>query len=237
MSCLDVWFALSKINNTEDVGQDQRSFCATHPLMLVFTWAEYGKNSSRTVHAVEQTLQDEPYLAVCKFMTELPWRYRSKSKIIAPDTPSHAIDHLCQIGKESIQNCTCCSQPEMMCLILAVLLQVMAECPWKFRSRSKAVASATPSHANDHLCQIRKESIQNCRSYRAECRMDGQTCGQTDVQTCGQTDGWSAMSITHHHHKHHTVLCVWWWWWWWWGGGGIIITWTNKHSWPSTPVH
>ena len=158
-------------------------------------------------------------------MTELPWRYRSKSKIIAPDTPSHAIDHLCQIGKESIQNCTCCSRPEMMCLILAVLLQVMAE--FRFRSRSKVVASATPSHANDHLCQIRKESIQNCRSYRAECRMDG----QTDVQTCGQTDGWSAMTITHHHHKHHTVLCVCG------GGGGIIITWTNKHSWPSTPVH
>ena len=33
----------------------------------------------------------------------------------------------------------------------------------------------TPSNASDHLCLISKESIQNCRSYRAdwECRTDG----------------------------------------------------------------
>ena len=31
-------------------------------------------------------------------------RYRSRSKVIARDTPSHASDHLCQIWKESIQN-------------------------------------------------------------------------------------------------------------------------------------
>ena len=34
----------------------------------------------------------------------------------------------------------------------------------------------TPSHASDHLCQIWKESIQNCRCYKADmpCETDGQ---------------------------------------------------------------
>ena len=35
---------------------------------------------------------------------EWPWRYRSRSKVITCDTPSHASDHLYQIWKESIQN-------------------------------------------------------------------------------------------------------------------------------------
>ena len=38
-------------------------------------------------------------------MIEWPWRYRSRSKVITCDTPSHASDHLYQIWKESIQNC------------------------------------------------------------------------------------------------------------------------------------
>ena len=41
----------------------------------------------------------------CKIMPEWPWRYRSRSKVIVRDTPSHASDHLCLIWKEYIQNC------------------------------------------------------------------------------------------------------------------------------------
>ena len=43
----------------------------------------------------------------------------------------------------------------------------------------------TPSHGSDHLCLIWKESIQNCRCYRADtaCGTDGWTDGQTDGQT------------------------------------------------------
>ena len=36
------------------------------------------------------------------------------------------------------------------------------------KSRSKVITCDTPSHASDHLYQIWKESIQNCRRYRAD---------------------------------------------------------------------
>ena len=45
----------------------------------------------------------------------------------------------------------------------------------------------TPSHGSDHLWLIWKESIQNCRCYRADTA--GGTDGRTDGQTDGQTDG------------------------------------------------
>ena len=40
--------------------------------------------------------------------------------------------------------------------------------PWRYRSRSKVITCDTQSHASDHLYQIWKESIQNCRHYRAD---------------------------------------------------------------------
>ena len=45
----------------------------------------------------------------------------------------------------------------------------------------------TPSHGSDHLWLIWKESIQNCRCYRADTA--GGTDGRTDGQTDGRTDG------------------------------------------------
>ena len=51
----------------------------------------------------------------------------------------------------------------------------------------------TPSHGSDHLWQIWKESIENCRCYRAD--MTGGTDGRTDGQTDGQTDGRSETNI------------------------------------------
>ena len=51
----------------------------------------------------------------------------------------------------------------------------MPEWPWKHRSRSKVIIRDTPSHDSDHLCLIWKESIQNCRYYRADT-----ACG-TDI--------------------------------------------------------
>ena len=58
----------------------------------------------------------------------------------------------------------------------------MPEWPWRYRSRSKVIAHDTPSHASDHLCLIWKESIQNCRRYRADtaCGTDGRTDRRTD---------------------------------------------------------
>ena len=88
---------------------------------------------------------------------EWPWRYRSRSKVITCDTPSHASNHLYQIWKESIQN--------YRCYRADTIFKVKAEWPWKYRSRSKVITCNTPSNANDDLCQIWKEYKQNCRFF------------------------------------------------------------------------
>ena len=46
--------------------------------------------------------------------------------------------------------------------------QNKVEWPGRYRSRAKVITCDTPSHASDHLCQIWKESIRNCRCYRAD---------------------------------------------------------------------
>ena len=86
---------------------------------------------------------------------EWPWRYRSRSKVITCNTPSHVSDHLYQIWKETIQNCRCYRA--------GTIIKVKAEWPWKYRSGSKVITCDTPSDANDDLCQIWKECKQYCR--------------------------------------------------------------------------
>ena len=86
-----------------------------------------------------------------------PWRYRSRSKVITCDTPSHASDHLYQIWKESIQNCRHYRAD--------TIFKVKADWPWKYRSSSTVISYDTPSDANDDLCQIWKECKQNCRFF------------------------------------------------------------------------
>ena len=88
---------------------------------------------------------------------EWPWRYRSRSKVITCDTPSHASDHLFQIWKESIQN--------YRRYTVDTIFKVKTEWPWKYRSRSKVITWDTPTDANDDLCQIWKECKQNCRIF------------------------------------------------------------------------
>ena len=67
---------------------------------------------------------------------EWPGRYRSGSKVITCDTPSHASDHLYQIWKESIQNCRRCRAD--------TIFKVKAKWPWKYRSRSKVITCSAP---------------------------------------------------------------------------------------------
>ena len=86
-----------------------------------------------------------------------PWRYRSRSKVITCNTPSHASYHLYQIWKESIQN----YRPYRA----DTIFKVKAKWPWKYRSRSKVITCDTPSNANDDLCPIWKEYKQNCRFF------------------------------------------------------------------------
>ena len=45
----------TRSNDLEDIGQGQRSWHATHLLMLVIICTKYGKNPCRTVDATEQT--------------------------------------------------------------------------------------------------------------------------------------------------------------------------------------
>ena len=58
------FIAKSCLNDLDYIGQDQRSLCMAHPLMLVVICAKYGKNPRRTVCAVERTRQDVNILAV-----------------------------------------------------------------------------------------------------------------------------------------------------------------------------
>ena len=88
---------------------------------------------------------------------EWPWRYRSRSKVITCDTPSHASDHLYQIWQKSIQNCRRYRAD--------TVFKVKAEWPWKYTSRSKVISCNTPSDANDDLCQIWKECKHNYRFF------------------------------------------------------------------------
>ena len=74
---------------------------------------------------------------------ERPWRYRSRSKVITCNTPSHASDHLYQIWKESIRNCRCYRAD--------TIFKAKAKWPWRYRSRSKVIICNTPSHTSDHL--------------------------------------------------------------------------------------
>ena len=88
---------------------------------------------------------------------EWPWRYRSRSKVITCNTPSHASYDLHQIWKDSIQN--------YRRYRADMIFKVKAEWPWKYRSRSKVITCDTPFDANDDLCQIWKEYKQNCRFF------------------------------------------------------------------------
>ena len=67
---------------------------------------------------------------------EWPWKYRSRSKVITCDPPSHASDHLCQIWKESIRNCRCYRA--------GTVFKAKAKWPWRYRSRSKVIICNTP---------------------------------------------------------------------------------------------
>ena len=123
-------FSRPRPNDLEDIGQGQRSLYATHLLILVIICAKYGKNPLRIVDFFFSRSR-------LKNLKKLPKRLKknkknpsrtvdttertrfSKSrpndledigqgqKVITCDTPSHAIDHLYQIWKESILNCRC----------------------------------------------------------------------------------------------------------------------------------
>ena len=116
--------------------------------MLVIICTKYGKNPSRTLKRYRAD-------TIFKVKVKWPWRYRSRSKVITCDTPSHASNHLYQIWKESIKNCSYYRADTIF----------KAKWPWRYRSRSKVITCNALSHTSDHLYQIWKESIENCRFF------------------------------------------------------------------------
>ena len=88
------------------------------------------------------------FLRRCFFFSKCQLQLEQLEHLRSEDTPSHfMITH-------TIETCWIPSQNKV-------------EWPWRYRSRSK-VTCDTFSHASDHLYQIWKESIQNCRHYRAD---------------------------------------------------------------------
>ena len=133
--------------------------------MLVIICAIYGKNPSRTVHAVEQRVQDVPYFSsFIAVMAEWSWRYRSKWKLVVHGISSHACDKL--YIKKIIQNSKACRANMTGCAIFCQFYsKVMAEWPWRYRSITRVIIHDTPYYTGDDLHLIWKKSTQNCRCY------------------------------------------------------------------------
>ena len=91
-------FSRPRPNDLEDIGQGQRSFYATHPLILVIICIKYGKNPSRTVDFFSRS-RPENLKKMQKIQIFRFWKKRNMRH------PPNNSDHLCQIWKESIQNC------------------------------------------------------------------------------------------------------------------------------------
>ena len=112
-----------------------------------------------------------------------PWRYRSRSKVAAHSTTSHASDHLCHIGKESFQNCTCSRVDTTRCAIFSQFYcKIMAEWPLRYWSRSKSLHPAHPLML-----------VIVCDKY---WKNPSRNIGVADLtRNAGQTDGWSETNI------------------------------------------
>ena len=147
-------FSKSRPNDLEDICQGQRSSHATHLLMLVIICTKYGKNPTRTVDATERTRFSRPR------PNDLEDRGQGQRSLYVTHLLLLVI--ICaKYGKNSPRT-------------VDFFFKVKAEKIQKFAKNSnflilkKNVTRDTPSIDSDHLCQIKKESTQNCRCYRAD---------------------------------------------------------------------
>ena len=147
-------FSKSRMNDLEDIGQGQRSSHATHPLMLLIICTKYGKNPSRTGDATEWTRFSRPrpndlgdigegqrslYVTHTLILVIICAKYGKN--------PSRTVDFFFQgQGQNFLKICQ----------------------KFHFSDSEKNVRHNTPPNDSDHLFQIWKESIQNCRCYRAD---------------------------------------------------------------------
>ena len=146
-------FSKSRSNDLEDIGQGQRSSHATHLLMLVIICIKYWKNLSRTVDATERTRFSRPR------PNDLEDIGQGQRSLFA--THLLLVIICARYGKNQLRT-------------EDFFFKVKAEKFQKFAKNSnllilkKNITRDTPSIDSDHLCQIRKESIQNCRCYKAD---------------------------------------------------------------------
>ena len=143
-------FSKSRSNDLEVIGQGQRSSHATHLLMLVINCTKYGKNPSRTVDATEQTQFSRPRPNDLEDIGQGQRSLYATHPLILViicakygKNPSRTVDFFQGQGQKISKICQ----------------------KFKFPDSEK---SDTPSNDSDLLCQIQKESIQNCRRYRAD---------------------------------------------------------------------
>ena len=147
-------FSKSRSNDLEDISQGQRSSHATHLLMLVIICTKYGKNPSRTVDATERT----------RFSKS---RSNDLEDIGQGQRSSHAT-HLLMLVIICIKYGK--NPSRTRCYRADTIFKAKAKWPWRYRSRSKVIICNTLSHTSDHLYQIWKESIKNCRFFFSRSR-------------------------------------------------------------------
>ena len=84
---------------------------------------------------------------------------------------------VCEIFIQTTQNTYTLCHIIMEPSVCAYIQKAIIIRTWRYRSRSRVITCDTPSHAIDHLYQIWKESILNCRCYRADtgCGTEGRT--------------------------------------------------------------
>ena len=148
------WFSNSRSNDLEDIGQGQRSSHATHLLMLVIICIKYGKNPSRTVDATERTRFSRPR------PNDLEDIGQGQRSLYATHLLLLVI--ICaRYGKNQLRT------EDFFFKVKAEKFQKFAKNS-NFPFLKKNVTRDTPSIDSDHLCHIRKESIQNYRCYKAD---------------------------------------------------------------------
>ena len=146
-------FSESRSNDLEDIGQGQRSSHATYLLILVIICTKYRKNPSRTVDATERTQFSRP-------MPNDPEDIGQGQRSLYASHPLILVIICAKYGKNPSRTVDFFSRSR---------LKIFLNLPkFKFQDLKKNVTCDPPSNDSDHLCQIWKESIQNCRRYRAD---------------------------------------------------------------------
>ena len=147
-------FSNLRSNDLADIGQGQRSSHATHLLMLVIICIKYWKNPSRTVDATERTRFSRPR------PNDLEDTGQGQRSLYATHLLLLVI--ICaRYGKNQLRTEDFFFQGQGW--------KITKICQkFKFSDSEKNVTRDRPSIDSDHLCHIRKESIQNCRCYKVD---------------------------------------------------------------------